>query len=394
MIQQRLLATRGLPPGAEAAAHEQRDRAGRRDRGAAVRRQPGGDPVGQAGGQPLVPRLTGLLVVLVIRMLGELATALLAAGSFYEYAARLALGDLAGFGYRLDVLVLLGRGHRGVRGHRRQRRPDPSFWFPQFPQWSLALALLLIATATNLRSGARLRRVSAGVLVSASIKVGAIAVFLGLGASYVAGLWFGRSSLTRVANLTAHGGFAPRGLAGRSSPGAVAATWLLFRGRDRHRRRPRDQPTSPPWRSRGPPPRSSPGAGVLGQAPIVPAWWRSCPGIRRPSPRPTSARWPPSRRAGGRPSSVNARDPDRGAASALNSGLLCLLADAAGADPPRRPRRWLLARCEPARHAGAGDPGRHGGRLRRGDDVVHLAGRGVPLPGQVERHGGAVRLPC
>src|SRR3974390_751086 len=39
--------------------------------------------------------LTGLLVVLVIRMLGELATALPAAGSFYEYA-RLALGDLAG----------------------------------------------------------------------------------------------------------------------------------------------------------------------------------------------------------------------------------------------------------------------------------------------------------
>ena len=46
--------------------------------------------------------ITGLLVVLVMRMLGELAVALPAAGSFYEYA-RLAfadrprLGELAGF---------------------------------------------------------------------------------------------------------------------------------------------------------------------------------------------------------------------------------------------------------------------------------------------------------
>ena len=46
--------------------------------------------------------ITGLLVVLVMRMLGEMAVAMPAVGSFYEYA-RLAwsdrplLGDLAGF---------------------------------------------------------------------------------------------------------------------------------------------------------------------------------------------------------------------------------------------------------------------------------------------------------
>src|SRR6201988_4605180 len=46
--------------------------------------------------------ITGLLVVLVMRMLGEMAVALPAVGSFYEYA-RLAwadrpqLGELAGF---------------------------------------------------------------------------------------------------------------------------------------------------------------------------------------------------------------------------------------------------------------------------------------------------------
>ena len=40
--------------------------------------------------------LTGALVVLVMRMLGEMAAAYPAVGGFYEYN-RLALGDLAGF---------------------------------------------------------------------------------------------------------------------------------------------------------------------------------------------------------------------------------------------------------------------------------------------------------
>jgi len=46
--------------------------------------------------------ITGLLVVLVMQMLGEMAVALPAVGSFYEYARlawsdRPAIGDLAGF---------------------------------------------------------------------------------------------------------------------------------------------------------------------------------------------------------------------------------------------------------------------------------------------------------
>src|SRR6201985_3447160 len=40
--------------------------------------------------------ITGLLVVLVMRMLGEMAAAYPAIGGFYEYN-RLALGELAGF---------------------------------------------------------------------------------------------------------------------------------------------------------------------------------------------------------------------------------------------------------------------------------------------------------
>src|ERR1700722_20429200 len=40
--------------------------------------------------------ITGVLVVLVMRMLGEMAVAYPAVGGFYEYS-RLALGELAGF---------------------------------------------------------------------------------------------------------------------------------------------------------------------------------------------------------------------------------------------------------------------------------------------------------
>ena len=69
--------------------------------------------------------LTGLLVVLVMRMLGEMAVALPAVGSFYEYA-RLAFARPSGarrsrrLSDRLDVLVLLG-DRRRARGGRRRR---------------------------------------------------------------------------------------------------------------------------------------------------------------------------------------------------------------------------------------------------------------------------------
>ena len=161
---------------------------------------------------------SGLLVVLVIRMLGELATALPAAGSFYEYA-RLAMGDLAGFvtGWMYWYFWVGVVAFEAIAGADLIR-----FWFPQLPQWLLALALLLIMTATNLRS---VRTYGEFEFWFASIKVGAIIVFLGLGGLYVAGLWFGTGP--HIANLTAHGGFAPRGVLPILT-GAVAATGFYF----------------------------------------------------------------------------------------------------------------------------------------------------------------------
>ena len=161
---------------------------------------------------------TGLLVVLVIRMLGELATALPAAGSFYEYA-RLAMGDLAGFvtGWMYWYFWVGVVAFEAIAGADLIR-----FWLPQFPQWLLALGLLLIMTATNLRS---VRTYGEFEFWFASIKVGAIIVFLAIGVLYVTGLWFGTGP--HLANLTAHGGFAPRGLLPVFT-GAVAATGFYF----------------------------------------------------------------------------------------------------------------------------------------------------------------------
>jgi GABA permease len=162
--------------------------------------------------------LTGLLVVLVIRMLGELATALPAAGSFYEYS-RLALGDLAGFvtGWMYWYFWVGVVAFESIAGADLIR-----FWLPQAPQWLLALALLLVMTAANLRS---VRAYGEFEFWLASIKVGAIVVFLGIGTLYVAGVWTGTGP--HLANLTARGGFAPNGLLPILT-GAVAATGFYF----------------------------------------------------------------------------------------------------------------------------------------------------------------------
>ena len=65
--------------------------------------------------------LAGILVVLVMRMLGEMAVANPSTGSFADYA-RMSLGNWAGFTDRLAVLVVLG-DRAGDRGGGRRRDP-------------------------------------------------------------------------------------------------------------------------------------------------------------------------------------------------------------------------------------------------------------------------------
>lgn len=162
--------------------------------------------------------LTGMLVVLVMRMLGELATALPTVGSFYEYS-RAALGNLAGFltGWMYWYFWVIVVAIEAIAGADLIR-----FWLPEAPQWLLAFVLLVLMTGTNLFT---VRSYGEFEFWFSSIKVAAICVFLLLGALFVLGLWPGVTP--GFTNLTAHGGFAPNGFLPVLS-GAVAATGFYF----------------------------------------------------------------------------------------------------------------------------------------------------------------------
>jgi GABA permease len=168
--------------------------------------------------------ITGLLVVLVMRMLGEMAVAVPAVGSFYEYA-RLAfsdrprLGELAGFltGWMYWYFWVIVVALEAVAGAGLVR-----FWLPNEPAWLISLALLLLLTVTNLVS---VKSFGEFEFWFASIKVAAIVIFLLMAGTYVLGLWPGVAA--SVANLTAHGGFAPNGVLPVLT-GAVAVTGFYF----------------------------------------------------------------------------------------------------------------------------------------------------------------------
>ncbi|SMF45842.1 gamma-aminobutyrate:proton symporter, AAT family [Pseudogulbenkiania subflava DSM 22618] len=168
--------------------------------------------------------ITGLLVVLVMRMLGEMAVALPTGGSFYEYAReawhdRPAVGELAGFltGWMYWYFWVIVVALEAVAGANLVR-----YWLPDMPTWIISLTLLVTLTLTNLIS---VKSFGEFEFWFSSIKVGAIVVFLFLASLYVLGMWPGAS--LNVSNLTAHGGFAPHGWVPVLT-GAVAATGFYF----------------------------------------------------------------------------------------------------------------------------------------------------------------------
>jgi GABA permease len=159
---------------------------------------------------------TGVLIVLVMRMLGEMATANPRTGSFADYA-RDALGGWAGFSvawlyWYFWVIVV---GFEAVAGAKILQR-----WVG-LPLWVLALGLMILMTATNLFS---VRSYGEFEYWFAGIKVFAICAFLVLGALFVLGLWPGRSA--DFSNLTAHGGFFPNG-AGAIFSGIVVVIFSM-----------------------------------------------------------------------------------------------------------------------------------------------------------------------
>jgi GABA permease len=175
--------------------------------------------IGAAGPAAVISfALTGALVVLVMRMLGEMAVAYPAVGGFYEYN-RLALGALAGFltGWMYWYFWVIVVALEAVAGAKIL-----GTWWPAVAPWQYTLALMSLFTVVNLLS---VRSYGEAEFWFASIKVAAIVAFLCAGTTFALGAWPGAHG--GIAPLTAHGGFMPNGIVPVLT-GAVAATGFYF----------------------------------------------------------------------------------------------------------------------------------------------------------------------
>ncbi|RNG17700.1 amino acid permease [Streptomyces botrytidirepellens] len=159
--------------------------------------------------------LVGLMVVLVMRMLGEMAAANPTSGSFSAYADR-ALGRWAGFSigwlyWFFWVVVLAVEATAGAKILEE--------WWPAVPQWGWALIVMVVLTAANLVSVSSYGEFE---FWFAGIKVVAIAAFIVIGGLAVFGLLPGSENEgAGLAHLTDHSGFLPNG------PGAILTGVLL-----------------------------------------------------------------------------------------------------------------------------------------------------------------------
>ena len=147
--------------------------------------------------------LAGVLVIMVMRMLAEMAVANPSTGSFADYA-RAALGNWAGFsiGWLYWYFWVVVVGFEAIAGAKIIQ-----FWLPSAPLWLTSLILMLAMTATNLFSVSSFGEFEYWF---AGIKVAAILLFIGLGTLFVFGLWPNVSM--NFSNLTSHGGLFPMGV--------------------------------------------------------------------------------------------------------------------------------------------------------------------------------------
>jgi L-asparagine transporter-like permease len=169
--------------------------------------------------------LSGLVILFMMRMLSELASAFPGTGSFTEFA-RLGLGEWAGFTagwlywyFWVIVVPIEALGGAGiVHG-----------WYPAFPIWEIGIVLMTVMTCVNLLSA---RSFGEFEFWFSSIKVAAILVFILIAAAYAFG--FTSPAGQTFGNLVRHGGFAPRG--SLAILGGVASVIFSFVGAEIKRR--------------------------------------------------------------------------------------------------------------------------------------------------------------
>ncbi|WP_438284070.1 GABA permease [Pseudomonas alabamensis] len=181
-----------------------------------------GQAIAAAGPAAIVAyALAGALVVLVMRMLGEMAVASPDTGSFSTYADR-AIGRWAGFTigwlywwFWVLVIPIEAIAAGVVLNH----------WFPAVQPWCFALSMTVLLTATNLFSVAKYGEFE---FWFAMLKVIAIVAFIALGGVALAGGLPARevSGLTQL--MSAHGGFMPNGWT--AIIGALLTTMFSYLG--------------------------------------------------------------------------------------------------------------------------------------------------------------------
>ncbi|MBY6691547.1 amino acid permease, partial [Rhodococcus sp. BP-331] len=149
--------------------------------------------------------IAGFLVVLVMRMLGEMAAASPSSGSFSTYA-EMAFGRTAGFVtgwlYWFTLVMVMGAEMTGAAAFM-------GAWFGVDP-WIPALVAMVVFAAINL---AKVSNFGEFEFWFAAIKVTVIIGFLVIGTLLVFGLLPG-SDPVGFANFTGLGGFAPNGVSG------------------------------------------------------------------------------------------------------------------------------------------------------------------------------------
>lgn len=163
-----------------------------------------GNAIATAGPAVILAYLGGgILVVLVMRMLGEMAVAHPDTGSFSTYADR-AIGRWAGFtiGWLYWYFWALLMGWEAFVAGKIL-----SSWFPMIPVWGFALIVavsLIIVNFMNVRSYGEFE------FWFALIKVIAIVLFIIVGCLAIFHIWpWGTAS--GLSQLTAMGGFIPNG---------------------------------------------------------------------------------------------------------------------------------------------------------------------------------------
>lgn len=180
-----------------------------------------GHAIAEAGPASVLAYLfASLLVVLVMRMLGEMACAMPDSGSFSTYADK-AIGPWAGFTigwmyWWFWVLV--------VPMEATAAASILNSWFPSVPVWEFCLGVTLLMTGANLVS---VKHYGELEFWFAIIKVAAIIAFIGCGVVALSGL-LPKVQTAPVENILGHGGFMPRGFL--PVVGALLTTMSTFLG--------------------------------------------------------------------------------------------------------------------------------------------------------------------